>query len=34
MMVCSLIYPAQNAHAPYYIALCDLSGCTIFFHVI
>ena len=28
--VCSLSYPACNAHAPYYIAICGLSGTTIF----
>ena len=32
--VCSLSYPACNAHAPYYIVICDLSGCTIFFRII
>jgi hypothetical protein len=32
--VCSLNYPAFNARAPYYIAICGLSGCTIFFHII
>ena len=29
--VCSLSYPACNAHAPYYIVICGLSGSTIFF---
>ena len=29
--VCSLSYPACNAHAPYYIVICGVSGCTIFF---
>jgi inorganic pyrophosphatase/exopolyphosphatase len=28
--VCSLSYPARNAHAPYYIVNCGLSGSTIF----
>ena len=28
--VCSLRHPACNAHAPYYIVICGLSGCTIF----
>ena len=32
--VCSLSYPAYKARAPYYIVTCDLSGCTIFFHII
>jgi hypothetical protein len=26
--VCSLSYPACKAHAPYYIVICGLSGCT------
>jgi len=30
----SLRYPACKAHAPHRIAISDLSGCTIFFHVI
>ena len=25
MCVCNLIYPAHNAHAPYYIVICGLS---------
>ena len=29
MCVCSLSYPAPNAHEPYYIAICGLSDCTI-----
>jgi len=32
--VCSLSYPVCKAHAPYYIVICGLSACTIFFHVI
>jgi hypothetical protein len=32
--VCSLIYAACKAHAPYYIVTCGLCGCTIFFHII
>jgi hypothetical protein len=32
--VCSLGYPACKAHAQYYIVICGLSGCTIFFHII
>ena len=32
--VCSLSYPTCKAHAPYYIVICDLSGSTIFFHII
>jgi hypothetical protein len=31
--VCSLSYPAYNAHAPYYIVTYGLSG-SIFFHII
>ena len=27
----NLSYPACKAHAPYYIAKCGLSGCTVFF---
>ena len=27
--LCSLSYPAHTAHAPYYIAICGLSGSTI-----
>jgi len=33
LCVCSLRYQACNAHAPY-IAICGLSGSTIFFHII
>jgi hypothetical protein len=29
--VCSLSYPACKAHAPYYIFVCGLVGCNIFF---
>jgi len=32
--VCSLRYTAYNAHAPYHIAVCDLTGCTKCFHII
>jgi hypothetical protein len=32
--VCSLSYAARNAHAPYYIVICGLCGCIIFFHII
>jgi len=32
--VCSLCYPAWNAHIPYYIVICGLSGPNIFFHII
>jgi hypothetical protein len=32
--VCSLSYPACKAHAPYCTVTCDLSGSTIFFHII
>ena len=34
MCVCSLSRAARNAHAPYYIVICGLSGSTITFHVI
>jgi hypothetical protein len=34
MRACGLSYPACNAHAPYYIVICGLSGSTIFFHII
>jgi hypothetical protein len=35
MCVCSLSYPARNAHAPYCIAICGLSGPALpyFFHI-
>jgi hypothetical protein len=29
-----LNYPACNAHAPYYIVIFGLSGCTIFFQIV
>jgi hypothetical protein len=32
--VCSFGYTACNAHAPYYIVICGLSGSTVFFHLI
>jgi len=32
--VSSLTYSARKAHAPYYIVICGLSGCTILFHII
>jgi len=32
--VCSLIYSACKAHAPYYMVICGLSDCTIFVHII
>jgi len=31
--VCSLRYPACSAHVLYYIVICGLFGCTIFFHI-
>ena len=31
--VCSLSYAARKAHAPYFIAVCGLSDCIIFFHM-
>ena len=30
----SLIYLARKAHAPYYTAICALSGTTILFHIV
>ena len=33
MCLCSLSYPACQAHAPFCIVIYGLSGCTIFFHV-
>jgi len=32
--VCNLSYPSRKAHAPCYIVIFVLSGCTIFFHII
>ena len=32
--VCSRIYPECKAHGPYYIVICGLFGCSIFFHVL
>ena len=32
--ICTLCYPACNAHAPYYIVICGLSVYEIFFHII
>jgi hypothetical protein len=32
--VYNLTYPACNAHAPYYIAICVLSDCAAVFHII
>ena len=34
MRVCRLSYPVSNAHAPYYIVICGLSGSTLFFQTI
>jgi len=34
VFVCSLIYPALNGHAPFYIVICGLSVSTIFLHVV
>ena len=31
MFVCSLSFSACSAHAPYYIVICGLSGCIMFF---
>ena len=32
--VCSFSYPVCEAHAPYYIVICGLSGSAIFVHII
>ena len=32
--VCSLIYPACNAHEPYYIAIFGLSDSATFSHIV
>ena len=32
--VCSLRYSGCNAHAPYCIVICGLSGSTIVFHIV
>ena len=32
--VCSLSYPARNAHEPYYTAICGLPRFTMFLHII
>ena len=32
--VCFLRYPACNVLAPYFIVICGLLGCTVFFHII
>jgi len=32
--VCSLRYPACNAHAMYYNVICDLPASTEFFHIV
>ena len=34
LIVFSLHYPARNAHAPYFIVICDLPGCNKFFRII
>ena len=33
LCVCSHIYPAWKAHAPYYVVIYVPSGCTTFFHI-
>jgi len=33
LSVCSLRHPAYKEHAPYYMAMCGLSGCTEFPHL-
>ena len=32
MCICNRSYPTCNWHAPYYVLICGLSGCTIFYH--
>jgi hypothetical protein len=32
--MCRPGYQTCNAHAPYYIVICGLTGCTILFHII
>ena len=32
--VCGPSYPACQAHAPYYIVICGLSGFIIIFHIV
>ena len=32
--MCTLSYLPTTAYAPYYIAICGLSGSTVFFHII
>ena len=32
--VCSLSYPTSKRLAPYYVVICGLPGCTIFWHII
>ena len=32
--VCSLSYPACNAHVPYFMVICGLSVSTTFLHII
>jgi fucose permease len=34
IQVCSLIYPARNAHQLYYIVICGLSGSVMFANII
>ena len=35
MCVCvSVALAIQMTHAPYYIVICGLSGCTIFLHIV
>jgi hypothetical protein len=31
LCVCNLSDPKCNAHAPYYIVICGLPGCTVFY---
>ena len=34
MCVCSLSYPARNAHTPYCVFICGLFGYAVFVHII
>jgi hypothetical protein len=34
MCVCKPSNPASKAHAPHYMGICSLLGCTIFFHIV
>ena len=32
--VCKVSYPSSKAHAPHYMGICSLPGCTIYFHIV